>query len=132
MKIRTDFVTNSSSSSFVIAYKGEIKEEELKPIIARYKKSILEILYNEGDYLDLEDELKNALAEGDEEQILNFAIEELASDLYYMLKDCDCDLKPWKVQSIYVTSDSSDFLEVFLYENGSILEDNLKLYDSGM
>lgn len=53
MKIRSDYVTNSSSSSYVIAYKSlpEIDKETLKkyPFLKNYGKLIETVLFTEGD-----------------------------------------------------------------------------------
>ena len=53
MKIRNDYVTNSSSSSYVIAYKSlpEIDEETLKryPFLKNYGSLIETVLFTEGD-----------------------------------------------------------------------------------
>ena len=41
MKIRTDFVTNSSSSSFIIARKGDLTEEQKERILAQILPDVL-------------------------------------------------------------------------------------------
>ena len=59
MKIRIDFVTNSSSSSFILARKGEITEEQKNAVIDYIVKKML------GEKILASDDVKSNEAELD-------------------------------------------------------------------
>ncbi len=65
MKIRIDFVTNSSSSSFILARKGEITEEQKNAVIDYIVKKML------GDKILASEDVKTEAAM--EEKVANLA-----------------------------------------------------------
>lgn len=65
MKIRIDFVTNSSSSSFILARKGEITEEQKNAVIDYIVKKML------GDKILASEDVKTEVAM--EEKVANLA-----------------------------------------------------------
>jgi hypothetical protein len=89
MKVRRDFVTNSSSSSYVIAYRNlpEFDDETLAkyPFLKNYGKMIEKVLFAAGDNDTTEGEVARTKEEYDKWFLdryswKNFTIEELLED----------------------------------------------------
>lgn len=129
-KIRCGFVTNSSSSSFVIARKGDIKESDVVNLIIdklsnEIKKELNGIEYHEYIFDDLDDELKDLIIQKD----YNKAIKLIANELCDRLLDTysEMDLGDWKVHSEKFGNED-DLYNCLIYDYGyKLVSDNFKV-----
>ena len=127
-KIRLSYVTNSSSSSFIIARKNNIKESDVvNLIIDKLSDYIERELKNIDDYdlKYLDDELKVFIIQKD----YNKAVKLIANELCDRLLDAysEMELGDWKVHAEEFGNEDG-FYNNLIYSYGNILvSDNFKV-----
>lgn len=119
MKCRCGHVTNSSSSSFIIARHESCKSEDIRAALNNMRDDIKKMLEDNKGFLyfhngDIEDLLKI----NDIEQATDLAIDELTDRLYHF-SDNGLVLDYWECNAEELYDDDGDFLAIFLMYNSS-------------
>ena len=127
-KIRLCHVTNSSSSSFVIARKSDIKESDIVNLIIKklsdyIKKELKSLDFYDLRYLD--DELKVLIIQKDYDKAVKLIAEKLCDrllDAYY-----EMELGDWEVHAEEFGNED-DFYSRLIYDYGDmIVSDDFKV-----
>lgn len=133
MKVRNSFVTNSSSSSYIIAVKNNIEKEDIiKDLIKCYLDNQSKFdteLETALDYLgetdmkylsDEEIEIYKAYKNNDNSLVKRVLV--MITDYLYDYIDDGKTLDSWRVNTIEVSNEDGEFIPELLYDIGYLIK----------
>jgi len=121
MKIRNGFVSNSSSSSFVLAVRSDATEEQIKEVFYNDKENVLQFLKDSLDYLEINEE-----CDGDVDLAFELFVGNSAQEIMADSRS-GLDLGGWKVYGGTCGDDYGGDLGAYLYRFGDIKSEILKI-----
>lgn len=116
MKCRCGHVTNSSSSSFIIAKHKDFKTEDIKTALNNMRDNIEWLLKNYGEYIYFEDNEKMhyLLKTNQIKEAIDLTIFELEDRLYSFANYSSLILDCWECSSQEFSDEDGDLLGLFL------------------
>lgn len=142
MKVRSNFVTNSSSSSFIVAKKKDVSEEELtekvKETYLEKKEKFLKMLEEAIEYWDIDDDIEDdyygeqallkAYVSKDEEKIDEEFVKFLVKKIQNIFSDkwgAPGELDSWQATVFEASNEDEDIFSLFMYDNPNIIENDI-------
>lgn len=122
MKTRRGFVTNSSSSSYIIAKKKDATLTDIKNSLSKVRDNAKSFLIEQHKWIDLEPDVEESIRKEDYDKAVDAFLEYVADYLYGNFNAGT--LGDWEVGSDEFWDDSGDPYEKFILESAWLIGDS--------